>query len=446
MLNYEFAVSHDSVTDLPEAHSPASTANAAMQRDSHLDRSFRPAAFISGTFDDLKSIREIVRIGIMKARAAPIEPMYDSRSHEKLVDSLRRDIEQDAYFYVGVFGTRYGSLISSAQDAISYTHFEYLVASEKWKAHKPPPMAVFLPSPVGPLYDEIKRKCEESLQRLEREQGKEKRDEDERRQQEFLNLVRHPQGDSSYGKVYCWQVDSEDDLRNSVTIWILDYQHGLTLAQSQEYSHKPLRRVVFDQNKWPEQIQQVTKLCDLLKSSENTRVPGLCLFVHGLPERGQPELAARIAQPRFWDTESDPEECELLPSDPVKEREAKIWRTFHNATWYEPHDLTDTNELAKQIWAFDRPLVVILRQLQMLPGHTAAFAELWKRLYDSLVKASRERSDFRDTRLIVIATYEGADSELNDSNSCALDENLDSLTNLDFRKLLALKEMPARRR
>lgn len=416
-----------------------------MRRDIMLDQlpvQRRSRVFISGTYDDLKDVRKEVEDVLKRIGEDPLEPHYTGGSNEDIRDKVGRQIKYDADLYAGVFGTRYGTRVSSEPDAVSYSEFEYKNALEKWGSQRPPPIAVFVPDKVNgqAFYGEIEAKCNEALKDVCRG-DEELIAEDKRRQDAFLEFVRRPNGDPRLGNKIIQPVTSRGDLREAVIAWIKLYKGDTLFLWVHERVLGPPRQVEPDPAKWSLQLGQVERVCDLLGRASATRyVPGICLLVRGARSHDQSVLASLIAQPKYWDNELDPFYRELESFD--SDSEQAIWKTLWRAAGpHPPGAWDDADELAKELLEADQPLVVVMRQVQLLKGRVRGFAErIWQPVYDSLLKASQGRApDSLNTRLIVIVTYEGGDFELENEIGC----NADSLPDdVNFRKIVNLTKVP----
>jgi Domain of unknown function (DUF4062) len=420
----------------------------SMRRDTTLDRppvEHLSNVFISGTYDDLEDIRKQVAEAIKIAGQGPLEPHYTGGAHEDIREKVRRQIHLDAHLYVGVFGLRYGTRVSSEQDAYSYSHFEYLVALEKWKTESPPPIAVFSPDPVKGLdfYNEVKARCDAALKEKYGDDLK-AIDGDKQRQLEFLEFVKRPNGDPTLGNRMMNYVTSLTDLRERVVAWIGDQKVVMLLLyahQLRERLSEPPKRVEPETTRWSLQLEQAKNIHSSLDRTSATKLtPGVCLLVHGARSQGQSGLASLIADAKFWNAESDPVLREL--EKPSELNDQAIWQTLWEAAGYYPDgDWADTDELAKRLLEAERPLIVVVRQIQLLKKGVRGFAErIWQPVYDSFERASHGRApDSLDSRLIMVVTYEGGEFELENSIGCDADL-LPGTAN--FRQILRLAKMP----
>jgi hypothetical protein len=417
-----------------------------MWRDLKLDQlpvKHRSNVFISGTYDDLADIREKVAEAIEEAGEGPIEPHYSGGSNEDIREKVGRQIRFDADLYVGVFGTRYGTRVSSEEGALSYSHFEYLKALEKWEMKTPPPMAVFTPHPVkGPeFYRQVKDKCDAALKATYGDDAA-LLAEDRRRQGEFIEFVQRTKGDPRLGNKIIQPVRSLEHLCRMVAVWIERYKGDTLFLWAHELVAGPPSRVEPEPSRWPLQLGQVERVCSLLAhaSKRRTLIPGICLLIRGARAHGQTELSSLIAQPRFWDNEHDPFYLELEKPDPLNEQ--KVWEVLWTAAdKYPPGAWDDADALAKYLLEADQPLVVVVRRIQLMDGWVKGFAErIWQPVYDSLLKVSRGRvPEAMNTRLIVVITYEGGDFELEEEIGCDAGASPDDM---NFRKLLSLTKLP----
>ena len=229
----------------------------------------RSNVFISGTYDDLAYIRRAIARALETANEGPIEPHYATGANEDIREKLRRQIRMDADYYVGVFGTRYGTRVSSEEDALSYSHFEYREAHDKWKAASPPPIVVFRPDPVNgaEFYREVKEKCDAVFKNKYGDDPEALAD-DERRQQEFLEYVERPNGDPTLGNKISQPVIDLNDLCIRAAVWVERHKvETLLTPQPQDRLSGPLKRVEPDLTKWSLQFKQVESICRLLEQT-----------------------------------------------------------------------------------------------------------------------------------------------------------------------------------
>jgi hypothetical protein len=413
-----------------------------MRRDTKWDRppvEHRSNVFISGTYKDLAYIRRHVAAAIEKAGESALEPLDTAGSNEDIREKIRRQIQLDAHLYVGVFGTRYGYRVSSEEGALSYTHFEFQEALEKWKTVSPPPIAVFLPDPGAgsDFYQEIKAKCDAELAKLDAAS----RAADEQRQQEFRELVQRPNGDPLLGNKMVNFVATLDELCFRVGIWVKSYKFDTLFLWVDEMSAGPPKRTTPDPARWPLQLEQVESISRRLDhAAASSSAPGVCLLVHCARSQGQFDLVSLVTQSRFWHTDTDPVQLVLERVHELNEQ--AIWNALWEATGYGPNgDLADPDDLAKELLETGRPVVVVVRQIQLLGGgRIKRFAErIWQPVYDGLLRASRGLAPASlNSRLIVVLAYEGRDFELEDSLSCSADLLPDTV---DFRKVVRLAKV-----
>lgn len=398
--------------------------------------------FISGTYKDLAYLRRHVMEAIESAGESALEPLYPVGSNEDVRARLRRQIQLDAHLYVGVFGTRYGYLVSSEEGAVSYTHFEYQEALEKWKKISPPPIAVFYPDPVNgePFYLEIKSKCDAEL---EKTHGADRAAWalDAQRQREFRELVERPDGNPLLGNKIINYVSSLEDLRYKVGVWVVRYKFVMLLLWARELSAEPPKRPEPNPAKWSLQLGQAESISRRLDEvAASGPAPGACLLVQGARGRDQSELITLLTQSKLWHTETDPMLKVLEQASDLNER--AIWETLWQATEYGPNggDWADADDLAQELLATDWPLVVVVRKIQLLKGRVKGFAErIWQPIYDSLLRAARGGAPVSlNSRLIVVLTYEGRDFELEDSLYCDAESLPDAV---DFRKLIRIAKV-----
>lgn len=413
-----------------------------MRRETKWDRlpvEHRSNVFISGTYKDLAHIRRDVIEAIEMAGESALEPLYTTGSNEDVREKIRRQIQLDAHIYVGVFGTRYGCLVSSEEGALSYTHFEYKEALKKWETVSPPPIAVFLPDREAgsEFYQEIKARCDAELERLDAAA----RAADEQRQQEFREWVQRPNGDPLLGSKMVQPVSSLEDLRFKVGVWVVRQKLDTLWLYAHEMNAGPPKRAEPDPARWSLQLEQVESISGRLDhAAASGPAPGVCLLVHGARSHDQSDLISLVTQSRLWHTESDPVHCVLERVEDLNER--AIWNTLWDATGYGSNgDLSDADDLAKEVLEADRPLVVVVRQIQLLSrGRVKGFAErVWQPVYDGLLRASRGMAPASlNSRLIVVLTYEGREFELEDSIGCDADRLPDAV---DFRKIIRLAKV-----